>query len=275
MELPHTDSTQSSNPILRLPQEIKDKIYGLAVGGQVICVTQSLPGCDQCLSSFNIICQFCRSFEVVQTTTGTEARHPWKEPITGQLRTMCRPGNEALSLGLLRTCHQIYQETRYLPYSSNTFAFHRPEVLKDFVNHLVSTGRHNELAIRSLHLNVTPRTMEEARLWKDHALPSMAKAFANIEHLHFVSELGIPFRMSKAVWGCRGKAALLELTNLCLKQIAFTIYDEEGQCYGYHIPFFRRDPASKSVDEKRDWLLDAIEVLVEKAVSRTKEVDYR
>ena len=63
----------------------------------------------------------------------------------------------SLNLSFLRSCRQIYDEARQIPYSTNTFSFDSAYVLDAFITALVrkgNQGSHNHLAIRSLHLRI-------------------------------------------------------------------------------------------------------------------------
>lgn len=77
----------SSNPLLKLPQEIKNQMYYLAFGGQVIHVTQKASGKQKRLHSHTGICSFCPTSKLGRTLDGTERRHVLEASLIEQTHT--------------------------------------------------------------------------------------------------------------------------------------------------------------------------------------------
>lgn len=59
-----------------------------------------------------------------------------------------------MNVSLLRACRQIYNEARFIPYSSNIFSFNTPRNLRAFIHYLVRRGVDVNKAFRSLHVDL-------------------------------------------------------------------------------------------------------------------------
>lgn len=98
MLMQHTSATrnQRESPFLRLPAEVRNKIYDAALGGRT---------------------------------------YKFKDAIYRDHATLETNGERHV-LGLLLVCHQIYSEASLLPYSLNTFSFREFELsFKPFLDH--------------------------------------------------------------------------------------------------------------------------------------------
>ncbi|OSS50740.1 hypothetical protein B5807_04087 [Epicoccum nigrum] len=96
----HLDATESNSksPLLRLPPEIRNRIWEYTVGGKVLDVTYF---------------QRYRSRRYVEEVT-----------------TISKDSFPQHSHALLQACRQIYAETALLPFSKNTFRFEREQAFE-------------------------------------------------------------------------------------------------------------------------------------------------
>lgn len=72
------------------------------------------------------------------------------------------PARTALDLRILRTCRQVYEEAKFIPYHTNTFAFHSPRAMARF-------------CMRSLPVTKNPRNKNPAAL--EEFVPWLKKRF--------------------------------------------------------------------------------------------------
>ena len=112
----------SASPFLRLPPEIRVRIYSLVLGGQQLWISHS--GCR------------IRFGTPGKSQLGPSSQyfHRWGTfgHFTAEPLSSINPFSSTLHLGLLRVCRQIYIETALLPYALNTFTFKDDLVRKLF-----------------------------------------------------------------------------------------------------------------------------------------------
>ncbi|OCL03183.1 hypothetical protein AOQ84DRAFT_442893 [Glonium stellatum] len=138
--MPQSASNAVASPLLRLPAELRNRIYELVIGGQMIhihavrclCkepkkyVVKYFIGCSTCKlkkSEFEIHSRWLHSNRSNSLDTW-EHRH---EKCEALFCNMNGSRTRIFDLSLLRTCKQLYYETRLLPYSTNTFSFRSPK----------------------------------------------------------------------------------------------------------------------------------------------------
>ncbi|KAI4659039.1 uncharacterized protein J4E78_005462 [Alternaria triticimaculans] len=120
----------TESPLLRLPGELRNRIYELAVGGNIIVVTKSYtrPGkTSVCLTSAN--------------TSGPDAKSAQasiRAPVSG-----------IFTIGLV--CRQLHRETALSQYAKNLFHFDNMYHGRDFVDSLSSAQR---ALLTSISVNV-------------------------------------------------------------------------------------------------------------------------
>ena len=116
------DRNHSASHFLRLPPEIRVRIYSLVLGGQRLWISHTgsklrrgKPGKSQLGPS-------------------SEYFNRWGKfgHFTADALSSINPFSSILHLGLLRVCRQIYTETALLPYALNTFTFKDDSVRKLF-----------------------------------------------------------------------------------------------------------------------------------------------
>lgn len=118
----------STSPFLRLPPEVRVRIYGLVLGGkqlwighngsylELVASEKTIPGQDAQLEQFTQWLHRCGNLY-----------HSSADPSISPLTI----GN-VIHLGLLRVCRQIYTETALMPYTLNTFTFSDDSTRKSF-----------------------------------------------------------------------------------------------------------------------------------------------
>ena len=129
--------------LLRIPQEIKDHIYVLVCGGDLLHIELG-PG-------WHLDGKFCHS-KCLATKTEEEAQKsfdastsPWFDEASANRHDGCTPNflgdvlgpisqRRILDLRFLRTCRQIYDEAKSFCYTANTFSFDHWYVFRSYVN---------------------------------------------------------------------------------------------------------------------------------------------
>ena len=147
-----TDESTASNCrslLLKMPQEIKDQIYVLVCGGNLLHIN----------FSWNVRIQRDFShFKCESKTTEEDAQasfdnstSPWFDEKCAHRHGSCGLGRLTLDLRFLRTCRQIYNEAKSFCYSTNIFSFGDWTIFADFVKKVrwVSDIRKIRLCIRS------------------------------------------------------------------------------------------------------------------------------
>lgn len=136
----------STSPLLSLPQEIKDCIYGFFYSGHIIQIEQEVEHPNPEAKLTHCICECSTrnryprypSYEdddaVIWDATGkglSEEVHP---RCNG-----CSSGKK-LGINLLQTCRQLRNEARHILYSTNTFSFEDGYVLEIFLKRSSKVG---------------------------------------------------------------------------------------------------------------------------------------
>jgi hypothetical protein len=107
---------QSTSPLLRLPGELRNRIYELVLGGKTICVEFKTWHNLERNGHTALDCQFKYHYKVMNAKT-----NPWAPYISTAIQQ-----SEGLSRNftlLNGVCRQLYQETAVLPYKLNRWAF--------------------------------------------------------------------------------------------------------------------------------------------------------
>lgn len=190
----HTDensaTANSLTPLLRLPQEIKNHIYELVLGGNLLhikwgktaverdVIHSTKEGVEDQRFTNEICCAETSEedtqyyFNVEDGSTilvqDTELRH-WNCNHSDHRDSSFAP--HKMNINLLHTCRQIYNEARLIPYSTNTFSFDAPRNLRAFI-HLLNQRKVNvNQVIRSLRIDLA---------YMDHDLHGWTQAFKAI-----------------------------------------------------------------------------------------------
>lgn len=222
--------------MLKLPIEIKNEIYELVCGGQLLHVSHYWP--DNELKFDVEICQAALSEQAAEDLFHAETNDVWFAGAVENRHRACFAGKrhpEKISTSLLATCRQVYTEARHIPYSTNTFGFWATSTLDEFTNYTKKLGHGHHLEIRRVHLDVKVRKSDDERRWK------AAIAQYLIPRLPAVHRISINLDQSYAtgVMGCRTPSefenrhlsgnylmsALLEIRKLSLNRATVVISD--------------------------------------------------
>lgn len=167
----------SQTSFLKLPQEIKNCIYELVLGGNLLHITRDLikfgrkvvhstKGDIKEQRFINLICRshiseadahrcFAEEDGSSFCVMGIELRH-WScdpdHPSKYQSSAVSPPSK--MDINLLHACRQIYHEARFIPYSTNTFSFDKSRNLRAFIHLLIQRGVDVNRAVRSLHVDL-------------------------------------------------------------------------------------------------------------------------
>lgn len=172
--------------LLKLPQELKNRIYGLVCGGQDVHISSEyIRGFGtQLLSS---ICQDpgsqVASYERFSAVRANDHTSKYERPFFTHgicilaKREMGIP--EVLGRNLLLSCSQIYHEAKLLPFSSNTFFFTAPSDLNPFSKKLSPAMRR---AVRSIHLDIELKGEFSERQWNKTVSTVVVSKFKGLQH---------------------------------------------------------------------------------------------
>ncbi|KAI4612095.1 hypothetical protein J4E80_007549 [Alternaria sp. BMP 0032] len=141
----------TQSPLLRLPGELRNKIFAYAVGGHIITVTLA-PPCDSSESSDDeddvewVRHEDDDSYKYLQFRLATAAQpKPPIEPRSLGYHSRYHIVGGALDATHVssiftasRVCRQIYTETALLQYKTNYFHFDVPVCIDLFIKHLTS-----------------------------------------------------------------------------------------------------------------------------------------
>ena len=130
--------------LLRIPQEIKDHIYLLVCGGNLLHIETAsgllTPSINFCHSK----CLSTRTEEDAQMSFDASTS-PWFDEVNVNRHDKCAPRffgdvsglisqGPTLDLRFLRTCRQIHDEAKSFCYTANTFSFDDWSIFGHFVN---------------------------------------------------------------------------------------------------------------------------------------------
>ncbi|KAL2049453.1 hypothetical protein ABVK25_010248 [Lepraria finkii] len=139
----------TSSLLLKLPQETKNQIYEVVCGGQFLHITKDL----RLLS--NHIRRAKTSEDRAQEKFDTGRGSKWDAADQINRHIHCKSSKkdeQNLSISILLSCRQPYNEARLLPYPTNAFSFSEPRILLNFVTTAMQSGALP--AIRSVHLHM-------------------------------------------------------------------------------------------------------------------------
>lgn len=91
-------------------------------------------------------------------------------------------GATKISVGLLRTCRQIYLEAKYTLYSTNTFSFRNPKNVSWFCSKLESDLSGHESAIRNIHFDMAIDYRTEETRWNE-AIKELGDRLHGVQHV--------------------------------------------------------------------------------------------
>ena len=203
--------SSTSSPLLRLPQELKDRIYQFVYGGFHIRVSAKYYCVDPCL----------------------ELRmHAYKHTHHDELGIFCCEDRHSLPVASLGTCRQLYHEAKNVLYSANDFALCDPKLVGLFVRRLDDVN-HCSLAVRSMQLHVFVSSKNNEREW-DNTFRALAEGLKNLRQIRIIVSPRIWNRfyhtspLLKSPTQRKGTflQGLLELKNLPLKTVKLVVEED-------------------------------------------------
>lgn len=231
----------ASSPLLRLPQEIKDQIYELAIGGMSIHIFESgtqEPNARQFLT--NRICHAqiseFEAQELLEKALGenyqsaanlTECTCPTVERVHDR-HSCCGDDMEVLrmnNLALLSSCRQIYSEVQPIFYAKTTFGFYGPPALERFVSSLSPPQR---LMVRSIALTILPAKGCDVWHWK-RGFRFLVKELQDVRSISLDLDLVRPFLNT----GYEMMDDFKELAKLPLKRAAVVMRNGPARTFYY------------------------------------------
>lgn len=214
--------SNTSSPLLRLPQELKDRIYQFVYGGFYVRVSNDNSSVDP----------------------NTEFRMAAYEDAYFEGLGICcygkRKGN-GLPVASLGTCRQLYHEAKNVLYSANDFMLLSDSRLLGLFIRRLDDGSHRSLAVRSLHLGLVVSNINEERKW-DNAFRTLAESLKNLRHISiYIFEViwdasGYYYSRNRRHSPAHGKRpflrSLLELKELPLKTFELGVMESHGATAG-------------------------------------------
>ena len=172
-----------------------------------------------------------------------------------------------LNLGALRCCRQMYNEAHYIPYSANTFACADSRTLQSFILLLSKGANKNQLAIRSLFLEMVFTTLPHTNTCWRKALNTCVSKCKNVKNVNISLDLRCWYWMqgarSPAAFEAKGPnwqtpimSDIFVLKKLPLKSATCVINDASvyrGVGLLTSLMSIMKDPARWTIEEKREW----------------------
>ena len=252
----------ASSPFLRLPPELRLRIYELVLGGQTLHIVENFARRPrERLVLLPYLCKEPASEENIQIAFDSPDA-AWNTPAAPSRHERCYSGWQTpggLESSLLKTCRQIYNEANIVRYSSNTFSFHAdfPECLKLFYRQVPARYRN---AIRRLHLSINIRhgaRLPEARRWAD-IFRSLSHHWKGIQRLYLTINL-VPFCLDFELFAYQPPSesqivsCMLQEAKMDLKVATVTI-DEDPPCTWDH-PYLTESHLIWTMAQKKEMSL--------------------
>ena len=206
-------------PLLRLPQELKDRIYHLVYGGVVIRVDRNNHG------------------DSIQMRVLDD--------------TYLDRRQSSVPKASLRACRQIYHDAKDAFYSCNEFEVICPQPLGFFIEHLEYVS-HRALAVRNIYLRVLVCSRNQEREC-ENGFRALAESLKNVRHISIdisgdercgfacTRRLGPFYREKRFLLG------LLELKKLPLMTFSLSVY-------GQGEDDVHKDNLTEIDVQKREWV---------------------
>lgn len=217
--------SNASSPLLRLPQELKDRIYHFVYGG------------------FYVDAENVCNYNDLKSRLAPYAALPYPRRKYG------------LPVASLGTCRQMYHDVKNLLYSANDFEISHPQLVGLFVRRLDEVS-YRSLAVRSVHLRVYVPDKNKERHW-DNAFCALTEDLKNLRHIKIgVSEeiwnnySSFPRRQSPAHGKTPFLRGLLEFKKLPLKTVELAVTERLTGNWGHRVG---EDAYIWTAAQKREW----------------------
>ncbi len=238
----------AGSPFLRLPREIKNEIYKLVLGGQLIHTYRD-PHKNE---TTHYLCQANVS-ESDAHKVFVASKGPWFSADLTDRHSYCNDGRTfqsrclrfpdqfvesksyaRLNLALLSCCRQIYLEAHLIAVSANTWSFTKPWdfrifYLESLIFPLIPLKTD---LIRCLHLNITISTESDEFCWNE-TFKLIARRLKSLQHLYLdIDQRPDPGPLLKK-WHFEKPAessfleGLRRLKKLSLRTVTVTVSDSQ------------------------------------------------
>lgn len=166
----------------------------------------------------------------------------------------------SLDLRFLRTCKQIYEEAKLVPYTSNTFSFSRPRSVRAFlVGDQLRGPFINARKIRKAHFELAIRSGFDETAWAS-AMDVVASEVKSLQRVY----VDIDYRPSTTFLTQRGYSnpttnpfvrGLLQLRELPLRTVTIVLSDGEARFAGaLGLSAYLEQQFRWSMAQKREWV---------------------
>ena len=260
---------QVESPFLRLPPEIRTTIYTYILAGTDIqlvsrvCIPARLSRSNshdpypeptkesQRTWAFVRSMELSTSLEQKRLELATHLFNPQLLNSSLKLRQ---------SLSLLLTCRQLYHETRFLPFSLNTFWFSSPSLLRSALHDLHPA---QVRAITSARLSLTLGSYDDVQSWRDTCTVPLVSTLSGLRHLVLYLNFGFPdirshiapqcVQMNNFLWIELYRFQRLPLTScrVCVSDAAALQAPDEG-LRSYSSAFARESGFRWTREQKRE-----------------------
>ena len=223
------------SPLLQLPAEVRNMIFGYVIGGQLIHIygykrSEVTTRCCALISENEAQEHFYATdpelFEQPDKTHGWSGRFSRDS----SRHYDCQ---EKFSLSILRVCRQIYHEVKDVLYFANTFSFRNPTALQNFTSQLLKSSANPLFTIRSLHLDIQLCDLDDHLAW-NNAIRNIPIYLPNVRSLYINLDMDIDdldhLMVDYDVLMClpvRYIWELYQLRVLPLKEVVVIVADED------------------------------------------------
>ena len=232
----------ASSPLLRLPIELKLKIYALVLGGNTVHVTGASISRR---SDIKRICQVPVGFD------GDGKEYHETKP-TCPVENGEGP-HMTLDASLLETCKSVLEEARYMVFSHNTWIFQGYEAILEFINTLekaVPNHKGHLSAIRSVRIDIySLKYLNQSWLWP---IDGLVLKCPKIEDLYLGLHCGL-FEKSE-------KEFMQDVERLLIGKLAYLPLRRARVVYYTEMTFV--DCQVCTLEERRKWFADMREKLL-------------
>ncbi|KAI9722963.1 MAG: hypothetical protein M1812_001412 [Candelaria pacifica] len=197
-------SNAYGSPLLKLPPEIRNYIYELVLGGQLVHIEYRSERRTVGRELFHRICGSTESEQATYKLFNEESENEASEdedededvPYMSRAdsceerHSECHWGgsedSERIDTTILLTCRQVYYEARFIPFSTNTFSITSAGILKQFLKELHPVQRN---AIGGLHIEyILTGSCDDFEPWEDLFTVENIKSLKGLRRLHLCIE---------------------------------------------------------------------------------------
>ncbi|OCK74084.1 hypothetical protein K432DRAFT_430232 [Lepidopterella palustris CBS 459.81] len=174
----------AESPLLRIPRELRDMIWEFAFGGETIHIEKEGTDGNSGLKRKYVLCETEKSFREVYdlTKAGPSSENAYQYAEEYVLKEPYRHNGCKNSVRtvpkVFRVCKQVYQESLFVLYGSNTFSFIHAEALKAFV---LTPGLPRHL-IKKLHVHIGQNFSYDT--WGRILTPGFVALLSSLEELY-------------------------------------------------------------------------------------------